>query len=163
MPEDRYVLKVVEAAAELEQYFAVRAAIFVDEQGIFGESDRDKYDAVAIPIAAQDRITGRIVGTVRCYQTGNDTWVGGRLAVLPEFRGTLGPALVQKAVEEVCIKGGRQLVAYVQLQNVRFFQRLGWRRTGEIVYCGKPHIVMEANLTSRLPQGRAASKLAGNS
>jgi putative N-acetyltransferase (TIGR04045 family) len=150
MSDERYVLKVAETEEELQQYFAVRAATFVAEQGIFRESDVDEHDAAAIPIVAQELATGRIVGAVRCYQLNHGEWIGGRLAVIPAFRGILGPALIRKAVEIVCERGCQRFIAYIQKQNVRLFQRLGWRRTGEtVLYSGNVHLVMEANLDGR--------------
>lgn len=154
MPDERYVLKVAETEEELNQYFQVRKAIFVAEQSLFSESDVDEHDAAAIPIVAQERTTGRVVGTVRCYQVQSGVWVGGRLAVLPAFRGVVGPALVRKAVETVCERGCHRFYAYIQKPNVRFFQRLGWKRTGESsLYRGTLHILMEADLTGRLCAG----------
>jgi hypothetical protein len=41
------------------------------------------------------------------------------------------------------------MVAHVQAGNVRFFERLGWRRRGEPeVYVGLPHQLMAIDLTA---------------
>ncbi|MDR3602383.1 MAG: GNAT family N-acetyltransferase [Desulfosporosinus sp.] len=127
----KFVLKVSESEDELRQYNSVRREVFVHEQGIFDEEDVDEHDAIALPIIGLDTDSERVVGAVRCYPLGNGDWMGGRLAVLPAFRGRLGVLLVRKAMEEVERRGCRNFYAHIQEQNVKFFQRLGWSLTGE--------------------------------
>ncbi|MDP4126185.1 MAG: GNAT family N-acetyltransferase [Bacillota bacterium] len=127
----RFVLKVAESEDELRQYNSVRREVFVHEQGIFEEKDGDEHDSVALPIIGLDTASEQVVGVVRCYPLGNGDWMGGRLAVLPGFRGRLGALLVRKAMEEVQCRGCRNFYAHIQEQNVKFFQRLGWFLTGE--------------------------------
>jgi predicted N-acetyltransferase YhbS len=68
-------------------------------------------------------------------------WLGDRLALLPAQRtGGLGARLVRFAVATAAERGGRQRQAHVQLANVPFFQRLGWRTDGaQECYVGRPH------------------------
>ncbi|AFL99222.1 MULTISPECIES: MSMEG_0567/Sll0786 family nitrogen starvation N-acetyltransferase [Desulfitobacterium] len=127
----KYELKVAESREEIKQYEEVRRAVFVNEQGIFNEDDSDDYDTIAVPIIAVEAESGRVAGVVRCYPIENGDWVGGRLAVLPEFRGRLGALLVRKAMEEVQGRGCRIFYAHIQEQNVKFFERLGWSLTGK--------------------------------
>src|SRR2546421_7711818 len=79
---DEIVCKIVETAAEREGHFAVRRAIFVEEQGLFAETDVDEHDDHAILMVAVDTRTGAVVGAVRCIAAGDDVWYGGRPAVL---------------------------------------------------------------------------------
>jgi hypothetical protein len=54
-------------------------------------------------------------------------WYGGRLAVLHAYRhsaASIGAALCRLAEATVIAHGCRQFLAYIQIQNVRFFQRL---------------------------------------
>jgi hypothetical protein len=45
-------------------------------------------------------------------------------------------------------RGGREMEAYIQPANVRFFQWLGWRPVGGLVtYAGIPHQRMLIGLT----------------
>src|SRR5258708_12410071 len=87
---------------------------------------------------------GAIGGTVRLDPPGGGGggWKGGRLAVLPEYRRHgLGAPLVRLAVTEAGARGGREMEAYIQPENVAFFEWLGWRRGGRVVlYAGiNPH------------------------
>lgn len=127
----KFMLKIAESEDELRQYNSVRREIFVNEQGIFEGEDRDEHDPVALPIIGLDTASKQVVGVVRCYPLGNGDWMGGRLAVLPAFRGRLGALLVRKAMEEVQSRGCHIFYAHIQEQNVKFFQRLGWTLTGE--------------------------------
>jgi len=132
-------IKVAAAPEEIGAYFDIRRQVFVTEQQIFETSDVDDHDAVAIPILAL--ADGLAAGTVRCYpkRPGRAcVWFGGRLAVHREHRTScnIGALLVRRAVE---IMEGRsdvkRFLATIQIQNVRFFKRLGW------VCLGKPFMM----------------------
>lgn len=145
-----FTFKIAETAKELEEYFRLRHEVFVQEQNIFPETDVDQYDRDAVHIVAIEESTGKVVGAVRCYKKEEDTWFGGRLGAAPAYRnGQVGPSLVRLAVKAVKSKGCKKFLAYIQPQNVKFFERLGWKAVGEpAVYQGLPHQLMEADLDS---------------
>jgi putative N-acetyltransferase (TIGR04045 family) len=146
-------VKLVETEAERLGHYAVRRAIFVEEQQLFYQSEVDEYDEESdtIHIVAVSAETGAVVGAVRCYRASADEWYGGRLAVLPEYRhdpAAIGANLCRLAEVSVSQRGCRRFLAYIQVQNVRFFQRLKWAPVGEPVdYHGQPHQLMAASLT----------------
>lgn len=146
------IYKVAETEAEIQGYFAVRRAVFVEEQGLFEGSDIDEHDKESIHIVAVDSEIGEVVGAVRCYPNGDEVWYGGRLAVLSRCRrwaGLIGCRLVRQAEEAVRQRGCRRFLAYVQLQNVRFFQHLEWQTVSEPeVQHGVPHQLMEVSLAA---------------
>jgi putative N-acetyltransferase (TIGR04045 family) len=127
--------RLAASAAELEGHFAVRHAVFVEQQKLF-EDDRDEHDVEALhAIAVAD---GVVIGAVRLYPLSDSIWKGDRLAVLPGHRA--GSDLVNFAVRTAGERGGTQMVAQVQVANVRFFERLGWVRDGEAaMYRGVMH------------------------
>lgn len=146
------LLKIAETPAELDAYHRLRREVFVEEQGLFACDDTDGRDAGAIPIVAI--VTGRVVGVVRCYRKRGGIWFGGRLAVARAHRtGTLGARLVRRAVEVMEARPDvRRFFATVQLQNVRFFERLGWEARGRVFRLeGCPHRFMEYPLRSSRP------------
>ncbi len=128
-------LRLAASAAELEGHFAVRRAIFVEQQRLF-EDDRDAHDAHALhAVAVAD---GAVIGAVRLYVVERTLWKGDRLAVLPGHRA--GPDLVNFAVRMAGERGGTRMIAQVQVANVRFFERLGWVCDGEpAMYRGVMH------------------------
>jgi predicted GNAT family N-acyltransferase len=76
-------------------------------------------------------------------------WKGDRLAVLPGDRQhRLGAELVRFAVATAGARGGDVMEAQIQLPNVAFFLRLGWRVDGPAAeMLGVPHQPMAIGLT----------------
>jgi len=150
---DDILFKLAETESERAGHFAARQAIFVDEQGMFHGTDVDEYDGDprTIHIVAVGAAGGAVVGAVRCYPAGDDVWYGGRLAVLAEYRrhpAAIGPNLCRLAEASVIQRGCRRFLAYIQMQNVRFFNRLNWAAVGEPEdYHGQPHQLMAASMT----------------
>jgi putative N-acetyltransferase (TIGR04045 family) len=140
------------APQERHLHHGIRQRVFVEEQGVFAESDLDSYDARDDVIHAIAIYNGIAAGTVRLFPIDRDTglWQGDRLAVLPQFRvHGLGGPLVRFAVAVAAAAGGRQMLAHVQLANVRYFERLGWRRSGAVeTYVGQPHQPMTIALAA---------------
>lgn len=149
---DEIVCKIAETAAEREGHFAVRRAVFVEEQGLFAATDVDEHDDHAILMVAVDTRTGAVVGAVRCVAAGDDVWYGGRLAVLRAYRrhrAAIGARLCRLAEATVIAHGCRRFLAYIQMRNVPFFEHLGWTRIGDpVVHYGQPHQIMAASLAA---------------
>ena len=132
--------------------YAVRHTVFVDEQGVPVELERDDRDVDADHLVAV--VDGRTVGAVRLVVEppgfeGVLTEHGpvghlGRLAVLAEARGTgLGARLV-RAVETRAAERGLRLVSLgSQTHAVGFYERLGYQAYGqEFDDAGLPHLHM---------------------
>lgn len=148
----RVICKIAETDQERAGHFAVRHAIFVEEQKLFEHTDIDDYDRHAVHLVAVDQETGAVVGAVRCYETENGVWFGGRLAVLKEARhdvNAVGPRLCKLAEKVVIQRGCHRFLAYIQMQNVRFFERLGWQCVGQPeIHFDQPHQLMQASLAA---------------
>jgi putative N-acetyltransferase (TIGR04045 family) len=150
VPSPDLVARLVASPDELALHMRIRHEVFVLEQAIFQDTDRDPHDS--------DGSTWHILGTcddvaagaVRIYPLDQSAvaWQGDRLAVLAAFRAHgLGKPLVRLAVRTAALHGGREMHAHIQLANVRFFQRLGWEAVGEPeLYCGLPHQGMEIDV-----------------
>ena len=154
MPRPQILCRPVAGPDEAAMHHRIRHEVFVLEQEVFAASDLDAHDAsdATIKVLAWTAapITGwEPGGAVRLYPTQPGIWQGDRLAVLSECRAwNLGGPLVRFAVETAAALGGVEMVAHVQTANVRFFERLGWRRRGEPeVYVGLPHQLMAIDLT----------------
>jgi putative N-acetyltransferase (TIGR04045 family) len=145
-----YSFNLAIAPSDVQDYFALRHQIFVEEQGLFSghasQPEVDDLDTIAYPIIAQSH--NQIVGVVRIYEAQPRLWYGGRLGVHADHRraGKVGKGLIQKAVTTAHAWGCDRFLATVQHQNVRFFQRLHWASLEEIHLCGLPHHLMEADL-----------------
>lgn len=162
----RYSFELAKTPADIEGYFALRQAIFCEEQGLFDHDDADNLDGVAYPIVAIDHEApspDRIVGVVRIYEKSPRLWYGGRLGVHPNYRrvGRIGKGLIHKAVTTANTWGCDRFLATVQEQNVRFFQRLHWDSLEEMVLRDRPHDLMEADLAYYPPGDEVRPALAG--
>jgi len=141
----KIICREIHGTEELDACFAIRQNIFVGEQKLFEETDRDEHDRRAVHIGAF--LNDRIIGTVRVYKDRSGIWWGGRLAVLKRFRGRAGRLLVQKATETVRTKKAYCFRAHVQVENINFFKSLGWTPVGDVAdHHGRPHQLMEAPL-----------------
>jgi putative N-acetyltransferase (TIGR04045 family) len=137
LPSSRRILPLSVALAEdpatLELHLAIRRRVFVEAQGLFEDDDRDARDDDPATLHAVGLAGDHVAGAVRLYRLDRrGLWKGDRLAVLPADRvNRLGAMLVRFAVATAGELGGREMVAQIQLPNVRFFERLGWRRDGD--------------------------------
>jgi len=138
-------IREAKTKGEFKAVFRLRKDVFVDEQKIFSESDRDEHDNQSICLIAE--IGNEIIGTVRMYPEENNKWIGGRLAVQKKYRGSnAATLLVKEAVRLVKSKSASQFTSSIQLKNVGFFKRLGWESIGTVFnYQGIPHQLMAAD------------------
>ena len=142
------VLRAVEADV-LGAAYAIRYTVFVEEQGVAADLERDDRDATADHFVAH--LAGRPVGAVRLVEEppgfeGADPSLGpvahlGRLAVLAEARGTGLGVLLVRAVEGRAAERGLRLVYLgAQQHAIGFFERLGYHAYGEeFDDAGLPH------------------------
>lgn len=137
--------------AERQICARLRHEVFVAEQNIFEGDDEDAHDHDEATIHLVADVLGVAAGTVRIYPVNDGgLWKGDRLAVFPAFRRmVVGKRLVQAAVRTAGQLGGTEMIATVQLSNVRFFEHLGWRRDGEPAPAyGVMHQLMRIPLTA---------------
>lgn len=156
----RLACAVAGGAEEVALHHRIRHLVFVDEQDVFSPSDVDGRDAAPDTIKVLGWADGTAAGAVRLYPLdGGGRWQGDRLAVLPPYRAyALGRPLVRFAVTTAARLGGTEMVAHVQVANVRFFERLGWAPRGDPeIYVGLPHQLMVIDLTSRVRSGQGQS------
>ena len=146
-------VRLARSEAEVAAHHAVRQAVFVTEQGIFADHDRDEWDATALKVIAT--IGERVVGAVRLYPLDEaGLWKGDRLAVLADARTLgVGAPLVRFAVATAGEHGGTRMIALIQTPNVAFFRRLGWSRLGGATsYRGATHQEMTVPLAGAQPE-----------
>ena len=147
-----YRVRLAAEPWELRAYTRLRYRVFCAEQGLFLDGDADEHDAAAQPIVAVSSASvadDDVVGTVRIHETSKGVWLGSRLAVDPAWRGVpkLASSLIRCAVCTAQTRGCHTFLANVQLQNVPMFRRLNWRTLSEVTICGRPHHLMQADLS----------------
>ncbi|CAM2152139.1 N-acetyltransferase domain-containing protein [Pararobbsia alpina] len=151
-----YRIKWATLAWERNEAYALRRAVFCHEQGVFAGDDRDEIDGQAKLLVAMSCVAGmpeQVVGTVRIHETQPRSWLGSRLAVHAAFRShsKLGTTLIRLAVSSANAVGCDTFLAHVQAQNVPLFRRLNWHTVAEETLFGRPHHLMEADLSAYPP------------
>jgi predicted GNAT family N-acyltransferase len=114
----------------------VRRRVFIEEQGIPESEEWDATDPASRHVLA---ITEKrdVVGTGRLEPTGKI----GRVAVLPQYRGTgVGSGIVSHLVNQAAELGFTQVYLHAQTTAVGFYERLGFQADGpEFDEVGIPH------------------------
>ncbi|MDC4545740.1 GNAT family N-acetyltransferase, partial [Acinetobacter baumannii] len=144
---DDIVIKVITEDWERRQYYRLREATFRDEQKILKE-DRDEYDFKALGIVAIGQMFGehdRVIGAVRIFPDGPNTWWGGRLCVEHFYRHhhAIGKALIHSDVTTAKNLGCKTFLPTVQQQNERYFQKFCWNSVRELTVAVIPHLMMQ--------------------
>jgi predicted GNAT family N-acyltransferase len=135
-----YSVRLAADDDEMAAVYSIRYTVFVEEQGVPVDLERDERDEGADHFVAE--MDGRPSGAARMVVEapgfeGTDASLGpaahlGRLAVLPEARGDgLGLALV-RAVEARAVERGLRLIYLgAQTHALGFYERLGYEKFGE--------------------------------
>lgn len=117
----------------------VRTEVFVVEQGVPAEIERDALDAVCRHAIARDA-GGRVIATGRLLPDGHI----GRMAVLRTARGAgVGGAVLQALIAEAARRGLREVALNAQTHALAFYRRHGFEAVGEVfMEAGIPHRAM---------------------
>lgn len=147
-----YYIRAASTPFEARGAEALRSRVFVGEQGLFTNHDRDEIDLIATHLVALSTYAheaDQVVGTVRIHEESPGLWWGSRLAVDSGFRqvGKLGSELIRLAVRTAHARGCQTFLAHVQRQNVPLFRRLRWTVLEEVTLHGTPHARMRADLS----------------
>jgi ElaA protein len=130
---------------DLSSCFVLRREVFVEEQAVPEELERDEHDADALHFLAAWE--GRPVGTARVLLRG-DTGKIGRVCVLRPMRGRgIGAALIRAAVEELRARGFSRAKLGSQVHAIPFYEGLGFVAEGPVYDdAGIPHRDMTLGL-----------------
>lgn len=143
---------IVTVASEAERAacFAIRSAVFCDEQGVAPEAELDEHDATATHLLAL--VDGRPVGAMRWRVVGSGAGPGKakieRVAVVRAGRGQgIGAALMAVALRQAAEAGLAEAVLHAQTSAEAFYLRLGFVTEGGIfLEEGIEHVRMRSTL-----------------
>ena len=130
------------AKAEL-QVMPVRMAVFVVEQGVPEDIERDVFDAVSRHAIARDE-TGAVVATGRLLPDGHI----GRMAVAAPLRAKgVGGAVLEALVAAAVRAGLAEVALNAQVHALAFYRRHGFVEYGDVfMEAGIPHRAMRRTL-----------------
>ena len=121
--------------------FELRHEVFVCEQNVPIELERDNEDAAAIHIIAKDNCV--TTGCARILLHGDEAHIG-RLAVKREMRGKgIGAQICRFIIDSCRALGCRKIVLHSQLHAVEFYKKLGFSAYGDkFLEAGIIHVKM---------------------
>ncbi len=144
-----FLVRFASSAEDLDAAYALRKAVFGDEQQLPRVLDRDALDFSADHVVAFDP-DGRCVGTCRMVRTDSRTCQLGRIAVSRADRRRGIAAAMLSALERMArLRGISELAVASQLGSEAFFVDRGYVRSGEVFQdSGVPHVTMRKNLVT---------------
>jgi predicted GNAT family N-acyltransferase len=138
-------VRVASTSSEVDEALELRRRVFVGQQGVTLDADRDGLDRGALHVVALDR--GRVVGTCRLVFDGGLARLG-RMAVEDDFRGRgVGAAILEEAERQARATGSERIRLHAQLAARSLYERGGFEVRGqEFMEEGIPHLTMEKPL-----------------
>lgn len=139
--------RLIQGCADKREPFAIRQAVFVEEQGFSAETEFDSIDDVALHLLMLDG--GEPAATARLYEQGGH-WHIGRVAVLREHRGRgIGEIAMRILMKKAHQLGAAEVYVGAQRQAEGFYSRLGFIPCGPgYDEEGVPHVPMKAAVDS---------------
>jgi len=141
------VIEVRAASAPSEVWAALdlRREVFVDEQGVALEEDRDGRDDAALHLVAF--LDGALVGTCRLLVSGDRVKLG-RMVVKATARGRgIAGLLLAEADARARDLGATTIVLGAQLTATGVYERAGYERYGDVFDdAGIDHVMMRKAL-----------------
>ena len=111
--------------------YAIRRRVFIEEQRVPEEIELDADDALAFHALATVGAQG--VGCGRMLDHGGGEVKIGRMAVLPQFRGTgVGRDILRFLMNRARTRGLRKAVLHAQLTAEGFYLKEGFTPLGEV-------------------------------
>ena len=127
------VIEVGHDRSRMEQAWALRRRVFIEEQHVPEDIERDADDARAVHALAFDSATPECpVGCGRMLAQGDYVKIG-RMAVLAERRGTgVGRRVLEFLLEHARRLGFRRAVLDAQVHAEGFYLKQGFTPVGEV-------------------------------
>jgi predicted GNAT family N-acyltransferase len=129
-----------------ERAYALRHAVFVEEQRVPADLERDQHDAGALHVVALEG--ERCVATGRLVAQPGGVGRVGRMAVDPAYRrGGLGARVLAALEDAARARGLREIELHAQCYVEAFYARAGYAREGDVFEeAGIAHVVMRKRL-----------------
>jgi predicted GNAT family N-acyltransferase len=136
----------VAGPGERPEIHALRTRVFVDEQGVPPEIERDDADETAVHVLSRDA-AGAVVATGRLLVRGASASIG-RMAADPSVRGRgHGAAVLAELHRQAVLRGVTEVELHAQLAARGFYERAGYTPVGEVYEeAGIAHITMRRRL-----------------
>ncbi|MBK7859578.1 MAG: GNAT family N-acetyltransferase [Archangiaceae bacterium] len=151
--ESSIVIAPVKNEGELMQALAVREVVFIEEQSVPEDMERDDDDQAAYHLLAVEKGhaigTGRLVVLKSPPEGESGTWGRvGRMAVLQAYRKSgVGSRLLTMLQDEAKRRAYAGIMLHAQLSAMEFYKRHGYEPHGAVFEeAGMPHLEMKRRL-----------------
>lgn len=128
-----------------ETVMPIRIEVFVKEQSVPEDLERDEYDIDAIH--ALLIVDGQTIGTGRVFQKDalSKTYFIGRLCVVKKYRGVgYGELVMKKLIEHAQQQGATECCIHAQRVSQLFYKKLGFIAEPDVfMEAGMEHVVMK--------------------
>lgn len=144
------ICRQVQTEEELQQAFAIRKEVFVEEQNVPVEEEIDEFDVS--PAACRHFVAyeeGKPVGAARWREYEPGTAKLQRIAVVRTSRGQgIGKLLVRAMERDAAALGYSRSLLDAQVTAEPFYRKLGYRTVSEETFldAGIPHVRMVREL-----------------
>jgi predicted GNAT family N-acyltransferase len=138
----------VATPADRPDVAALRTRVFVEEQGVAPEIERDAADDTAVHVISRDE-SGRVVATGRLLVRGSTAGIG-RMAADAAVRGQgHGTAVLEELHRQAVLRGVSEVELHAQVSARGFYERAGYAAVGEeYEEAGIAHITMRRQLSA---------------
>lgn len=155
----RFKVAIATATLEVEQAFAIRAAVFMAEQECPFAEEFDGNDHTASHVVGY--VDGEPAATLRIRYFADFVKIE-RMAVLPRYRGTLiAHEVVEVAINFCREKGYARIYGHAQKRLLNFWGRFGYRPTeprNEFTFSDHEYV----EVAGELPPHPAAMRIGGD-
>ena len=144
MKEKHITIKSANTKSEIEECFRLREEVFIIEQSVPVDLERDEHDARALHFLAL--VDAKPVGTARVVLKDNGTVAKiGRVAVCRSKRGMgIGKRLIATIEETLALEDVDHFILEAQTHALQFYARMGYEAYGEeFMDAGIPHFRMK--------------------
>ncbi|MEK4564587.1 GNAT family N-acetyltransferase [Alkalihalobacillus sp. FSL R5-0424] len=136
-------------ASELNDAFSVREKVFVEEQGVSSDLEKDALDATATHYVLYDQ-SGQPAGAARTRHI--DTYAKvERVCISKDLRGQGAGVALMNCIERELLMNQKIPTAKLnaQVHAVRFYEHLGYTIcSDEFMDAGIPHVTMKKQLVN---------------
>lgn len=145
----------VDGPGDFAAALAIREVVFIEEQQVPREIERDDEDPTAYHVLAQ--VGGHAIGTGRLVElrepppgeTGRWGQVGRMAVLVSNRRGKVGSKILNALETEARRRGLDGIVLHAQVYAHGFYEHVGYRDHGPIFEeAGIPHVEMRKRLTA---------------
>lgn len=135
-------IKLVETKQQLQDAYAVRMKVFVEEQGVPQEIEIDEFEDNATHFVVYEKEIPIGAGRFRRL---DDIGKVERICILHDFRKTGAGKLLMEKIEEVMKQHGiKKAKLNAQTHAEKFYLRIGYQTISELFYeADIPHVAME--------------------